>query len=155
MTQEQLQSLIPETKEFDWIDDLTPLGWLQHAGSVGQAIAYVDLFWPDFIEHDGCILRADHFSEDTYRKWLKSTDGNRDAVEAVMNHTHLTDLFPYQKYESTHEQLIKLGYSLKGMWQTKLDRDFPGRCYVSLFQDGQTLDSIQITVKSLRTRQGQ
>lgn len=139
--------LIPEAQEFDWIPELTPLTWLQHVGSFGQAIAFSDLFWPDFIEFDGCILRADQFDEANYREWLKSTQGDRGAVEAVINHTHLTDLFAHQNYQPTREQVIKVGYILKEMWQAKLDRDFPGRCYVSFYQhQGPNLDGFEITV---------
>src|SRR5258708_4376057 len=122
---EQMQSLIPETQNFDWISDLTPLAWLQHVGTFGQAIAFSELFWPDFIEHDGCILRVDRFEEANYQEWLKSTKGDRGAVEAVINHTHLIDLFPHQELQPTREQVVQLGNILKEMWQAKLNRDFP------------------------------
>ena len=144
--QDKIFQFIPEATSFDWISELTPLAWLQHVGTFGQAIAFTDLFWPDFIEHDGCILRADRFDEANYQEWLKSTKGDRGAVEAVINHTHLTDLFAHQDLQPTREQLVKLGCILKEMWQAKLNRDFPSRCYVSFYQHAASLDGFEITV---------
>ena len=52
----------------------------------------------------------------------------------------------HQDLQPTREQLVKLGCILKEMWQAKLNRDFPGRCYVSFYQHAPSLDGFEITV---------
>lgn len=146
MSQADLLKLIPESSQYDWIEDLTPSVWLQHVGTFGQAIAYADLFWPEFIEHDGCILRKDRFNEENYKEWMKSTGGDRAAVEAVINHIHLSNLFPHSDHNPTHAQLVQLGGMLKDFWTAKLERDYPKRCYVSFYQHTPHAEGFEITV---------
>jgi len=134
---ERLFRLIPEAREFDWVGDLTPLVWLSFVGSVGQAIAHADLFWPAFVEHDGCVLKADRLDPANFSAWMTSTSGNRRAVEAVINHTHVSDLFGERGAEATREQVVHLGRVLRDVWAAKLARDFPGRRFeVSFPEDG-------------------
>ncbi len=145
---ERLFGLIPEARPFDWIEDLSPLGWLYHAGSLGQAIAYAELFWPSFVEHDGCILLADRYEPANFQGWMESTKGDRRAVEAVLNHTHILDLFLGSETEPTRDQIVHLGATLKEMWTAKLNGEFPGRPIVVSFPSDELEDLLdyQITV---------
>jgi hypothetical protein len=123
------------------------LGKLNSGNSVEgyeEAISYGKLFWPDFVEHDGCILFA-NFNKDSYEGFMKQTGGNKKAVEAVMNHEHILDLFPNN--QPTEKQVIYLGRLLKDMWQTKLKRDFPARQISVEFyeQDCKYPEDFQIT----------
>lgn len=140
--------LIPEAREFEWLDDLTPVGWLANVGSLGQAIAYAELFWPTFVEHEGCILLSERFNRDNFQSWLETTHGDRKAVEAVINHTHILDLFVRHETEPTREQVVSLGRNLKEMWQAKVDRDFPGRNVMVIFPEdaGEDLLGYEITI---------
>ena len=127
---------------------LTPLGWLANIGSLGQAIAYAELFWPTFVEHDGCILLSGRFDQDNFQRWLVATGGDRSAVEGVINHTHILDLFVQHNTEPTREQVVWLGRLLKEMWQAKLECDFPDRRIVVSFPEdaGDDLLGYEITV---------
>lgn len=132
---DRLFRLIPEARDFDWVDDLTPVGWLWFAGTAGQSVAYAELFWPAFVEHDGCVLLAGRLDPANFRDWMASTKGDRRAVEAVLNHTHITDLFGERGAGATWEQVIHLGRLFKEMWAAKLARDFPGRRFVVSFPE--------------------
>jgi hypothetical protein len=134
---DRLFRLIPEAREFDWVSDLTPAGWLYQTGSIGQAIAYAALLWPAFVEYDGCVLLADRLDPANFRDWMGSTKGDRRAVEAVLNHTHIADLFCPGGVEPTREQVVHLGRALRDMWAAKLALDFPGRRFAVTFpEDG-------------------
>jgi hypothetical protein len=145
---ERMFRLIPEARAFQWVEDLTPCGWLANVGSLGQAIAYGELFWPSFVEHDGCILFASRFNRDNFQSWVAATGGDRRAIEGVINHTHILDLFVQHASHPTREQVVWLGRLLKEMWQAKVDRDFPGRGVVVSFPEnaGDDLLGYEITV---------
>ena len=48
-----------------------------NVGSLGQAIADVELFWPSFVEHDGCILLAGRFDQANFQNWIAATGGDK------------------------------------------------------------------------------
>jgi hypothetical protein len=119
--------------------------WVRNCGTIDEAVAYAGLFWPDFVTHDGCIFLE--FDETAYREWMNHTGGDRQAVEATMNHRHIRDLVAQQHAEPTREQLVQLGRFLKQMWESKLRRDFPDRVIVVSFpEDGcENLADYEIT----------
>jgi hypothetical protein len=90
------------------------------------------LFWPNFTEHDGCVFFAG-FSEDSYRGFMQHTGGNRQAVEAVMNHWHILDLFPGSR--PAREQVVYFGRLLREVWASKLASEFPHRRFVVSFPE--------------------
>ncbi|MCI0642767.1 MAG: hypothetical protein L0Y72_27465 [Gemmataceae bacterium] len=130
-----LADLIPETRAWNGGNGIDLADWIGCVGSFEHAIAYGELFWPDFVEHDGCVFFAG-FSEESYRGFMQQTNGNRQAVEAVMNHRHILDLFSRPELSPTREQVVYLGRLLKEMWAAKLHRDFPGRQFVVSFDEG-------------------
>lgn len=145
---EQMFRLIPEARAFEWVDDLSPVDWLAYTGSLGQAIAYAELFWPSFVDHDGYILLAGRFDQANFQTWVAATGGDKRAVEGVINHTHILDLFVKHESEPTREQVVWLGRLLREMWQAKVDRDFPGRGVIVSFSEdaGDDLLGYEITV---------
>jgi len=110
------------------------MGWLYNTGGIEQALAYSELFWPEFIEHEGCIL-MDRVA-DSFRSW---SDSLRDPskVEAMLNHRHICDLF---ERETSHDMMIALGRVLRDAWTLKLARDFPKRRFAVEFYDAPSQD---------------
>jgi hypothetical protein len=119
--------------------------------SFEHAIAYGELFWPDFAEHDGCILFAG-FSEKSYQGFMEQTGGNRQAVEAVMNHRHIIDRFCRPELEPTQAQVVYLGRLLKEMWAAKLQRDFPTKRFVVSFPEEKLEDLLDYEVTFFQER---
>jgi hypothetical protein len=50
---------------------------------------------------------------------------DRTAVESMLNHRHIIDLFPNSEFPPTKEIVLHVGRLLKNMWMCKLVRDFP------------------------------
>ena len=140
-----LPRLVPETQDWNAGKGIDLRSWIGHVGSIEHAIAYGELFWPEFVEHDGCVLFAG-YSEESYNGFLKQTGGNRQAVEAVMNHRHILDLFPGHDPRPSREQVVYLGRLLKEMWAAKLQRDFPGRRLVVSFPEDECEDLLDYEV---------
>ena len=94
------EKLIPEIK--DWrasngqkfdIED-----WIAIEGNIKLAIGYTSIFWPDFVDHDGCVFLKSHFSLDNYNQWEKADDvENYAQIEYVFNQIHILDLFADEK----------------------------------------------------------
>ena len=136
--------LVPELKEWNNGQGTSIDTWLEVEGHFQLAIAFRQLFWPDFVEHDHCVLFAS-VSCENYDDWLRHTNGDRAAVEAVMNHRHILDLFIEQP--ATEAQLRYIGRTLQEIWTAKLKRDFPNRVFEVSFNDlpGLNLVDYQIT----------
>ena len=140
-----LPHLVPETREWNGGRGIDLLSWVGCVGSFEHAIAYGELFWPEFVEFDGCIFFAG-FSEENYRGFMAQTGANKQAVEAMMSHRHVLDLFSQEGPEPTRPQVVYLGRLLKEMWSAKLRRDFPGREVVVNFSEEDCLELLDYEV---------
>jgi len=120
--------LIPELKDWNNGNGIGIDGWTSCEGDHKHLIGYARILWPDFIEHDGCIFLGNSVDEDNYQAFLRRNNGDKTAVEAVMNHQHIVDLFSRSRHERpTREVILYIGRLMKEMWQTKLDSVFSGR----------------------------
>ncbi|MPY67366.1 hypothetical protein F8S09_11815 [Deinococcus sp. SDU3-2] len=100
----KLAEVVPDLKSWNEGKGIEPEDWLAMLGSVPQALMYSVLFWPTFVEHQGCLLR-EGFSPQLFQEWLTRTNGDRTAVELVMNHRHITDFFPNAEEHPSPEQI--------------------------------------------------
>jgi hypothetical protein len=130
-----LADLVPEIRKWNGGKGIDLYSWIQCVGTIETAIAFGELFWPEFTAFDGCIFFAS-FSELSYRGFLEQCTGNKNAVEAVMNHRHIVDLFAQEEPRPAKEQVIYLGRLLKEIWAAKLHRDFPECRIVVSFPEG-------------------
>ncbi|MCL2648675.1 MAG: hypothetical protein FWD61_17010 [Phycisphaerales bacterium] len=137
--------LIPELKEWNDGKGISIDTWLEVYGNFQLTIAYRQLFWPDFVEHDNCVLVAP-FSSKTYEDFFRHTNGDRAAVEAVMNHHHILDLFSESKQTATEAQMRYIGRTLQEIWTAKLKRDFPHRMFAVSFNDIPGLDLVDYQI---------
>lgn len=99
--------------------------WVQTKGNFSLAVGYAGIFWPEFVQFEGYILRAG-FSEEALRGFEHQTGSNRRGVEWVMNHTHCCDLH-LNCSDRTEDKLIVLGNTLREIYQAKLQWQFPER----------------------------
>ena|SRR5204863_5342139 len=128
--------LVPELPYWNNGGGIDVDGWINAVGRHDHAIGYSRVFWPEFVLHEGHLLRAG-FSPDSYRGFVV-TGRDRQAVELVMNHEHLFDIFMTavnQGVPPTREQILYLGRILKEMWTARLQRDFPGLNIVVSFPE--------------------
>ena len=69
--------------------------YLEHNSNYDMASAFSKLFWPDFVEFEGCVFLAE-----AYRKWSQPVEDQRRearkdprSIEKLVNHLHMYDLF--------------------------------------------------------------
>ena len=139
-----LADLVPETRDWNEGKGIELLAWIGCVGSIEHAIAYGELFWPDFVEHEGCVFFAG-FSDESYRGFM-STTGDRKSVEAVMNHRHILGMFVERELQPTQAQMVYLGRLLEEIWTAKLQREFPDKRFVVSFPEDPTDDLLDYEI---------
>jgi hypothetical protein len=121
--------------------------WIGCEGNFSLAVGYTTIFWPDFVEFDGYILR-NGFSEESLRAFEKREASNRKSVESLMNHLHIADVQYLGCADASADKLLLLGKVLEEIYQAKLQWQFPDKpCTVHLFipDDPEKLTEYQIS----------
>lgn len=125
-------SLLPDysllRSQADW--DYSLINYIESRGSVELAVAFSKLFWPDFLERDGCIIRADGFVEANFAAWQQRLNGDCAAIERVMNLLHVGDLVPSDTSDLDPAVRRVLGQTLVEMWAARVGSLFPDRQFV-------------------------
>ena len=141
---EEFYELIPSMREWSNFEGFeTPPHWIGATGSFEQAIAYSFIFWPDFIIVDDHVLRADAYEPENFATWRAGHD--RAAVEGVLNHVHILDVFPACA-DASETQIRFLGRTLASMLEAKLALDLPDRNFQVAFNDETGEDPIDYQV---------
>jgi hypothetical protein len=144
--------LIPELKDWKAAGKIIdPEEWIGTIGSYEHLVAYAQVLWPDFVEHDDCVFRAG-FTEEIYEGFMAQTNGDKPSVEAVMNHRHILDLFCNGNPVPTREMVLYVGRLLRDTWQAKLSRDFPARKFRVSFPEEHCDDLLQYEVTFFQER---
>ena len=144
--------LIPELKAWNNGTGIDIASWIGCVGNYEHLIGYGAILWPEFIEHDDCVFFADRFAEKNYLAFMKQTKGNKSAVEAVMNHTHILDICCSAQPKPTREMVLYVGRLLKDIWQAKLNRDFPKRRITVSFPEEHEDDLLYYEVSFFQER---
>lgn len=146
----KFDSLIPELPTWNEGRGIDIESWIYCEGSHEHAIAYAQLFWPDFTVHHDCVFIE--FDEQNYQGFMEQTGGDKRAVEAVMNHWHILQMFNTESDGPSEDQIVYLGRLLKETWACKLRRDFPDRHFTVSFPEGETEDLYDYEVTFFQRR---
>ena len=107
--------------------------WIGCTGNFAQAVGYCSVFWPEFVEFEGYILRRG-FAETSLRSFEDRDGNDRKGVECVMNHLHIADLQYVGCEDLSRDKIIVLGRVLKEIYEAKLKYQFPDRpCVVEFY----------------------
>ena len=93
----------------------------------------LDLLWPNFIEHDGLLLRdatgKSSGDWDTYLEQFRTLNWTNDQIEYVVNHVHLPDRFMadpnWGKIDNT--VWLLLAHTVADIWRCRLKQLFLDR----------------------------
>lgn len=101
---------------------------------VDQMICFADVFWPEFVEQDGLILRKSNVPDDWNDYVAKAQKANWSAsdYEYIINHLHIMDLFINDPDRDNIgvEVFVFLAQTIAEMWKCKLKALFPTRTFV-------------------------
>ena len=126
--------LIPELNEWNNDKGIAVESWIGCVGDFQKAIGYSTLFWPDFVEVEGCIVR-EGVSRENVIEWTEKHIDNPCRAEETINHLHLDSLHHKGCEDISSERLSYLGRILKDIYACKLKRDFPNKTFVVKFYE--------------------
>jgi hypothetical protein len=116
------------------------------------AVGYATIFWPEFVEFEGYILRQG-FSERSLRGFEQKHGADKRSVERVMNHLHIADIQYYGCPDASIDKIVLLGNVLTEIYRAKLKLRFPGlECDVEFYVPDDPNDLIQYQLSFWRRR---
>jgi hypothetical protein len=136
----ELLSAFMESKRENesWVPDFDIWDYLSLSANADLAAAFFKLFWPDFVETDGCIILRHNYSAEGFARWLEHFEGNKTQVEAMVNHVHILDLFPMSPKDDEHKEELHefLARALTLSWKAALREAFPEKHFVFTLRHG-------------------
>jgi hypothetical protein len=93
---------------------------------VSDAFVMGKLFCPGFIERTGAVFVDFMFDEVSYEQWVDQTKGDIPAIEKILNHLHLWDVFD-PKSDQEYAAVSELTGKIAETWRTSANNAFPGR----------------------------
>lgn len=124
--------------------NITVWNYLNMRGDLELAVGFSKLFYPDFVEVEGCVLLSVAYSPDSYQRWKKALNGDRSHIETMLNYTRVWELFLGPTTlppaviidESTTSALsIYLGKVLAICWRHALHDAFPEKTFNIVYDE--------------------
>ncbi len=103
--------------------------FLGSSGGAQLAVAFSSLFWPMFVEVEGCVFLQERYDPSNFREWWRKLCGDARRVEGIVNHVHLWDLFDLDEQSVPEEALQDLAEILSLTWACALRSQFPDRSF--------------------------
>lgn len=126
-------SLLPDFQQ--WLSQNQPgqphlWEYVRQRTNVDLAAAYASLFWPDFLEVEGCVLLAERYDPQEFAQWLEHFKGNTEQLERMLNHVHVYDLILDPAADAVDIQVWEhIGQALLHCWRAALRTQFPERAF--------------------------
>lgn len=155
LSDETLSELVPDIKNWNNGHGIDLESWAGYMGTMELAIAFGELFWPDFFEYRSCIFRGSGLTKtdnQRFERTLQSLNGNLASMEGLRNHIHVWDIFPRaaEDPQPTREQCLYLARLLREMWETKLNREFSQRKFHVVVNEDDEEGDFQVTFFEIR-----
>jgi hypothetical protein len=127
-------------KEYNALEELNPGRWnigeyLNLKFDLNTAIAFSKLYFPDFIEREGCILLGFTYKEETFNQWYDIFKGDIPAIESKCNLYEIADYFHLNRslnesLDSYNKAIDEFGKVLKTSWEINCKILFPDKNFV-------------------------
>lgn len=146
-------NLLPEYID---IEALNPNNWsiaayLNLKYDMDAAIAFSKLYFPDFIQKDGCIILGFRYDEEIFKEWKKHLNGNVSHIERICNRYDIMDYFALNRNldepsDLYNQKIDEFAAALKKSWEINCQLLFPDRKIIVEVYDEN--DTTRITLYS-------
>ena len=129
--------LLPDLQRWNAGAGISPDDWIYIEGRADHALGFCSLFWPDFVQFEGYILRAP-LDVERLRGWECDGNYSRQQIETAMNAFFFEYMFPDDNTEPDLKgaQLTRLANIMSDMLVAKLKREFPDRDFAAIVLEG-------------------
>lgn len=114
-----------------WVDEwgggVDYLDYLKFHGDLALVIALSRLFWPSFVEVEGCVLWDRGFEEQNFSQWYAHFSGDTTRVEEMLNQFRVWQLVESDDVEEDREALDAVASRISSSWKAALAAKFPDR----------------------------
>lgn len=124
-------------KEYKDIEVLNQDNWdissyLNLKYDMNTALAFSKLYFPDFVEKNGCIILHFRYDEETFNQWYEHFGGEIPDIERMCNQYEIMDYFhnnrPNNESLDYYNQLIdEFSKALKRSWEINCQLLFPDK----------------------------
>ncbi|TQK45050.1 hypothetical protein FBY35_6591 [Streptomyces sp. SLBN-118] len=118
------------------------LEYLSQNVGLAEWAAVSRVFFPQFVEVDGCVLWDRVYDPDNLRIWREELKGDVSSIEATLNQFRLWQYIEIDDDES-QRRAFELAREIAASWRGCLERSFPGRSF-----DVQATDTVDGPVVS-------
>ncbi|MFK3774463.1 hypothetical protein [Pseudomonas sp. NPDC089406] len=115
-----------------WADPSTVdiLGYVSEVCHPEDCLVFCRLLLPDFTVAKGGVFLSDKYSEEGVEAWIRHLDGDMRAVERVVNHTHMYDVFACCKDDVEDIIYLQLAEIIAVSWRLVLKQKIPDRDFI-------------------------
>lgn len=106
-------------------DDVDISSYMSAMCNPEDCLVFCRLLFPDFFVSQGAVLLDAKYDHDVFVVWLTKFDGDARAVEKLMNHTHLYDVFSGCTDEVDDIIFEQLAEIIALSWRLALKDKFP------------------------------
>ncbi|WP_273839493.1 hypothetical protein [Providencia rettgeri] len=85
----------------------------------------IKLLIPEFLDVDGCILLSDRYEKNNFEEWKKQFGSDLSAIEKMLNHVHVYDLFTGSLDKTSDSVFLQLCKIMQCTWEMSLKKAFP------------------------------
>ena len=105
-----------------------------------------NLFFPNFIEFDNSIFYSEHFNLNGYNEWRQKLNNDSIAIEKVINHVHVYDIFTNCTDQIDDATFKNIGKLLQLSWSMYLNKVFPDKQIIVMYSDDESEYGPTLTV---------
>ena len=133
-------NLLRDYTDFEKVNDnWNILSYLNYNYDINAALSFSKLFFPDFIEENGCIVLSFLYNKENFNEWFDEFNGNKSEIEKMCNLYELKDFF-HIKDERNEEVLREFGKVIQKSWEINLSILFPQKKFcIKVFEEYNSL----------------
>lgn len=110
---------------WDSPNDMTINDYISDCFHPEDILCSVKLLIPEFVDIDGCVLLSDRYEENNFNEWKKEYGMDLAAIEKMLNHVHVYDLFTGNLDKTSDSIFLQLCKLMQCSWDMSLKKAFP------------------------------
>jgi len=107
--------------------------YAQKRANPEMLLGFAELMSPETVVHEGRVFFARSFSVELLERWKQTEtyrQGGLAAVQAVINHEHMSDFFYALRDRVSYDNFIYVAGAVGAAWKGRLEQAYPDRQFV-------------------------